>query len=319
MKNFSVALCDVWFNRYSDAIRSRLPPGIELETVTAVSQIRRKESVRALISYVYDAECLSLPGLRLLQIPGRGADGVDYKLLPDSVRVCNTEGHENAMFQYTLMMILAWLHNFREVTSLLSTGSWSLGTIRNFKLFQELSSQHIGVVGLGNLGRHLCGSFQKLGAHIYGISNQSMGTSHPFPVVPYNRIDSVLPELDFVVLCCRPTESSRNIINQGSLRMMKKTSVVINVARQDCVSEGALYYALKDGRIGGAVLDVWGNYPTAQGETAPFANYPFHALDNVIATPHCSALSEQAVVKRCTSIADNIGRLYEGRPLLNCL
>lgn len=319
LKNFDVVLCDAWFNRFSDEIREKLRCPISLKIVSSISQIENKESIKVLISYNYDESCLSLSKLELIQIPGRGDDGINFSLLPENVCVCNTDGHENAIFQYVLMMILTWLHKYRETTIILNTGYWSQQTFQNLDLFQELNSQHIGVIGLGNVGHYLCKWFQKLEGNVYAISNHANTTKYSFPVLPYSEINSILPKLDFIIICCKPNDFNRNIINEKTLHLMKDSTVVINVARSSCISEESLYYALKTKLIRGAVLDVWSYYPSKSNGYVSIASYPFHELDNVIMTPHCSALSEQAIMKRCTSIANNINRLYNNQPLMNCI
>lgn len=319
LKKYNVVLHDTWFNRFSGEIRERLRSPICLKTVSSISQVDNKESIKALISYNYDESFLSLLNLELIQIPGSGDDGINYSLLPANIRVCNTKGHENAIFQYVLMMILTWLHRYREITTILNTGYWSQQIFQDLDLFQELNSQNIGVIGFGNVGRYLCKWFQKLEANVYAISNHANTKKCSFPIIPYSEINSILPKLDFIIICCKPNDFNRNIINDEALHLMKDSSVVINVARSSCISEKSLYYALKNKLIRGAVLDVWSYYPSKSNGSVSIANYPFHELNNVIKTPHCSALSEQAIIKRCVSIANNINRLYDNEPLMNCI
>ena len=86
------------------------------------------------------------------------------------------------------------------------------------------------------------------------------------------------------------------------------------------VADGAadIFVVRSAGRIGGAVLDVWYRYP-APGQEDGFrpAGRPFHELDNVIMTPHASAWTEGLMERRWSVIAENIGRLASGEPLLN--
>ena len=81
--------------------------------------------------------------------------------------------------------------------------------------------------------------------------------------------------------------------------------------------ETALYEALRDRTIGGAVLDTWYQYPTREHESVRPSRYPFHELANVIMTPHSSAWTEGMIERRWTTIAENIRRLAGGQPLLN--
>jgi phosphoglycerate dehydrogenase-like enzyme len=111
---------------------------------------------------------------------------------------------------------------------------------------------------------------------------------------------------------------TRNLIDERRLRLMKPTAFLINVARAEIVDETALYEALASGRIGGAALDVWYRYPAASGPTPP-ANQPFHALPNVLMTPHISGWTEGMLDARASLIADNIARIARGEIPLNAI
>ena len=99
---------------------------------------------------------------------------------------------------------------------------------------------------------------------------------------------------------------------------MKADAVLINVARGPIVDEDALYEALATRRIAGAVLDTWYRYADTddaggRGRRA----MPFHELDNVVMTPHCSGWTEGLMERRLAVIADNVERLQGGGPLIN--
>ena len=99
---------------------------------------------------------------------------------------------------------------------------------------------------------------------------------------------------------------------------MKPSAYLINVARAEIADEKALYDALASRRIAGAALDVWYRYPTAAGAVSPSAE-PFHALDNIIMTPHVSGWTEGMFDARANLIAENIERVARGEPPLNAV
>jgi phosphoglycerate dehydrogenase-like enzyme len=92
---------------------------------------------------------------------------------------------------------------------------------------------------------------------------------------------------------------------------MRRTAMLVNVARGEVVDEDALYQALAEGQIAGAALDVWYRYPTASGPTLP-ARRPFHELPNVLMTPHVSGWTEGMLAARAAVIAGNIERVARG-------
>jgi phosphoglycerate dehydrogenase-like enzyme len=97
---------------------------------------------------------------------------------------------------------------------------------------------------------------------------------------------------------------------------MKETAVLVNVSRGPVVDPEALYEALSKRQIGGAVLDVWYEYP-ASGARAEPAPFPFARLDNVFMTPHISGVTRQTFEGRVRDVTANIRRLAAGEPLQN--
>jgi phosphoglycerate dehydrogenase-like enzyme len=112
------------------------------------------------------------------------------------------------------------------------------------------------------------------------------------------------------------TDSSP-ISKSAELARMRKDAVLINVARGPIVDEDALFAALRERTIGGAVLDTWYRYPSgADGSIRP-SRHRFHDLDNVVMTPHCSGRTEGLTTRRFAVIADNLERLVTGELLVN--
>ena len=99
---------------------------------------------------------------------------------------------------------------------------------------------------------------------------------------------------------------------------MKRTGVIVNIARGDIINEKDFYLALKNNIIGGGIIDTWYKYPINKDTTRfkPSA-YNYHTLKNIIMTPHISAWSENMIIRRSTVIKKNIENLYHGKKLFN--
>ncbi len=129
-------------------------------------------------------------------------------------------------------------------------------------------------------------------------------------------LDALLASSDFVVVACPLNEETRGLLDARRIANMKKDSVLINVARSSIVEEGAIYEALKQRRIGGALIDVWSTYPDPEKPIGlPSPHFPFHELDNVILTPHCAGWTEELEQRRIRAVTDNIMRHVCGAPL----
>ena len=100
---------------------------------------------------------------------------------------------------------------------------------------------------------------------------------------------------------------------------MQRHCVFLNVGRGGVVDEDALYDALADKTIGGAIIDTWYSYPTDTSTPHRPATRRFEELPNIVMTPHMSGWTSGTIARRQATIADNITRLAEGRPLINQL
>jgi len=124
-------------------------------------------------------------------------------------------------------------------------------------------------------------------------------------------LDEVLRRADYLTIALPATAATRGLIGEPQLAAMKRTAVLVNVARAEIVDEDALYRALADRVIAAAALDVWFRYPTDAAPTQP-ARRPFHELPNVLLTPHVSGWTEGMLRARVQLIADNIERIARG-------
>jgi phosphoglycerate dehydrogenase-like enzyme len=99
---------------------------------------------------------------------------------------------------------------------------------------------------------------------------------------------------------------------------MRGHALLLNVSRGLLIDEGALYEALSERRIGGAVIDVWYRYPEQGRSHGPRAcTQPFESLDNIVMTPHASAWTDGLLPRRNRAVATNLNRLARAEPLLN--
>jgi phosphoglycerate dehydrogenase-like enzyme len=123
-------------------------------------------------------------------------------------------------------------------------------------------------------------------------------------------LPTLLAESDFVVLAAPLTPDTENMIDAETLAAMKPGAWLINVARGRLVDERALLRALRDGPIGGAVLDTFRDEPLQPTS-------PFYDLPNVIVTPHTSWSSGRVLDRSVELFTDNLRRFAAGEPLLN--
>jgi phosphoglycerate dehydrogenase-like enzyme len=250
--------------------------------------------------------------------------GVERALTPASrergLVVTNARGvFSRPIAEYVLMMILAVSRRLPQLLELQRERTWQPleGT--------ELRDVTVGIVGFGSIGRTVATLASSFGCRVVAVRRHSELESTPRsaddegPLVAELRLDRVggpetLPELlsesDFVVLAAPLTPETEDLINADTLAMVKPGAWLINVARGRLIDERALLRALRDGHLGGAVLDTFRDEPLP-----PMSS--FYDLPNVIVTPHTAWSSGRVLDRSVELFCDNLRRYATGEALLN--
>ncbi|MXX21007.1 MAG: 3-phosphoglycerate dehydrogenase [Cenarchaeum sp. SB0661_bin_35] len=234
---------------------------------------------------------------------GVGLDNIDQKAAGSKeIRVINAaEGAMNAVAELVMSVMLSLSRHIPRADRTMRDGIWEKKSLKG----TELRGKYLGIVGLGNVG-------QRLGRLARAFNMNIIGHD----VVPINPefvqevgliktdLKTLLQSSDYVSLHVPLLESTRYMINAENLSLMKKTAYIINTSRGGIVDEMALYAALRDGRLGGAALDVFENEPPD--------NTPLAGLDNVILTPHLGAQTVEAQKLAAHIIAEKLVQIERG-------
>lgn len=151
----------------------------------------------------------------------------------------------------------------------------------SYRPSQEIT---LGIVGLGSIGRHLAGTARHFGIRVVGLNRSGTACDDVEKVYTADDLAGFFEEPDYVVLTLPDTPRSRRFINADTIRMMKPSTVLMNVGRGSLIDEVDLVSALRENVIGGAVLDVFASEPLSQDS-------PLWHLPNVYVTPHNAATS----------------------------
>jgi len=298
----------------------RIPCDVTLGDETGI--VPRLGDVDVLVTLAFTREMGAAAGrLKLVQVPGAGLDRIDRSALPASALLANAYGHETGIAEYVLGAMLALTRGFARLDTSLRRGTWesqwAVGVAPPAP-WPELAGKTLGVLGYGRIGQALARRARAFDMEILAIRRDVMQLDpHALASVRGTEaLADVLARADYLAITLSLTPVTRGLLGERELRLMKPTAVLINVARAEIVDEEALYRALADRRIAGAVLDVWYQYPAGLGPTLP-ASQPFHELPNVLMTPHVSGWTEGMLEARASVIADNIQRVARGEPPLN--
>ena len=280
----------------------------------------------AVVTQYWSADLPPAPRLRLLQLPGAGFDAIDFEAVPAPCAVCNVYEHEIGISEYVVAALLGREVRIPRMDAALRRGEWRHGFVLGAPLHGELHGRTVGFVGYGRIARETARRLAPFGVRI------AARTRSPDPSGPgaelvadlggIDRLDDMLPALDYLVIACPLNDATRGLIDTRRLTLLGPAAVVVNVSRGPIVDEEALYAACRDGTIGGAIIDTWYRYPDPSGGAGQRclpSRFPFETLANVVMTPHASGWSAGLVQRRWSVIADNLLRLERGDPLLHVL
>ncbi|HWH49759.1 MAG TPA: 2-hydroxyacid dehydrogenase [Burkholderiales bacterium] len=278
---------------------------------------RKLEDADAHVSMNWPADMPPAPRLRLLQLPGAGTDDIAFEAVPPQAAVCNVYEHEIGIAEYIFSAMLQWAVGIPRMDAALRRGQW-YGSHLSGPRHDELYGKTVGIIGYGRIGREVARRARAFSMKLLACSRTPRGADEFVESVGgMNHLPELLRASDFVVLALPLERSTIGVIGPRQLAGMKRTAVIINVARGALIDERALFEACRDRRIGGAAIDTWFKYPAEGQLVGEPSNLPFRDLENVIMTPHASGWTEGLRPRRCKIIAANLDRVARGEPLVN--
>lgn len=268
------------------------------------------------------------PHLRWIQLHSAGVNHAMREPILQSgdIEVTTVSGiHAVPMSEFSIAMMLAFAYNMPKMFELQGQGKW-LDNRDDFFKPTPLRGQTLGIVGYGSIGRELARAADGLGMQVLATKRDVMhpaddeiyaepGTGDkngeiPMRLYPPEALASMAKECDFLVITVPLTDSTRHMVDATVLKAMKKTAVLVNVARGAVVDEAALIEALQARKIGGAALDVFEQEPLP-------ADSPLWKLDNVILTSHISGNFSRYDESAAELFKENLERYLDNLPLIN--
>jgi phosphoglycerate dehydrogenase-like enzyme len=274
-------------------------------------------AIDVLIASRFSATDAGRVHFRLLQAPGAGIDKIALEAVDPGAWVCNAYEHDGPIAEYVFAAMLDHTTTYGVLVRRMSELGWG-GAYFSRPPHGELAGKTVGLVGLGHIGAAIAHRAKAFGMTVMAVTASGRSSA---PGVDWIDTADHLPQLlersDFVVLACPLTEATRGMLAMREFRQMKPSAVLVNIARAEVAVEEDLFEALKQGIIGGAVLDVWYRYPASASDSAAPSRFPFESLANVRMTPHSAAWTDALWERRCQVFAANIERLRSGEPPIN--
>jgi phosphoglycerate dehydrogenase-like enzyme len=308
--------------RVAPRILGNMTEKLETEVLAELTDTQRLIPALAeaeiVVGHVWRSDFPEAPRLKLLQAATAGVDMIDLQSLPRGITLCNVFGHEPAIAEYVLMMMLALTHRLLETVTAFRGGSWAAHQPAGGSPHGELLGKTIGIIGYGRIGRDVAKRAVGFGCQVIATNRSPIpGKGDASEIYPLGELDRMLPQADVVVIAAGLGPETRGLIDAGRLALMKPTALLINIGRAAIVDEEALYRALSGNQLGGAALDVWWQHWTPEHPERRPSRFPFHELSNVLMTPHCSGFTEGTADRRWGDLAANLDRFVRGENLHN--
>ena len=229
----------------------------------------------------------SLPDCRAVGRYGIGVDNIDVEAATDcGIVVFNVADYcVEEVADHAAALVLACARRVVILDRHVRAGGWDKPPLEH--PLRRVGCLTLGLVGFGNIGRHMVPRLQGFGMRILATDPYVDPRLAAEAGVELTSLERVLGESDVVSLHTFLTAGTRHLIGAPELQMMKPSAFLVNTSRGGVVDEEALIEALKERRIGGAGLDVTEEEPLG-------ADSPLRSLDNVVLTPHQGSSSVES-------------------------
>jgi len=284
----------------------RIATALDPATLIAESRDAAAIIVRAPLP---DAILSDAPLLRAAVRHGAGLDMIPIEAATAAgVLVANVPAvNARSVAEHVFFVAMALLRRFRMMDRDLRSQGWLKG-MAHAEITNELSGRRIGIVGYGAVGRQV----HAIASHGFGldVAVTSRGRPKDLAGAEFLPVDDLLAEADILVLCCPLTPETRGLIDARRIRLMKPGALIVNVSRGAVIVDEALTEALREGRIGGAALDVFATQPLPP-------DHPYFSFDNVLITPHMAGITEESMMRMGAGAAAEVVRVLAGQLPVN--
>ena len=253
-----------------------------------------------------DAEAISAAtGLRVIARAGVGLDNVDIPAATAAkVLVINAPtSNIVSAAELAIALMMASARNISPAHASLRAGKWARSKFSGTEMFEKT----LGIVGFGKIGQLVAHRMKAFGMNVIAYDPYLSAEKVSTLGVKLVELDELLKNSDFITIHLPKTKETVNLIGEEALSKVKPTVHIINAARGGVLDEAALYKAITEGRVAGAGIDVYA--------TEPCTDSPLFSLDQVVATPHLGASTEEAQERAGIDVAHSVRKALAGEPV----
>jgi D-3-phosphoglycerate dehydrogenase len=250
-----------------------------------------------------DAEVLAAAGrLRVIARAGVGLDNIDVRAATQSgVMVVNAPtSNIVSAAELAVGLLIAAARHIAPASAALRSGEWKRSKYTGVELYEKT----VGIVGLGRIGVLVAQRLSAFGMRVIAYDPYVQAGRAAQLGVRLVALEELLETSDFISVHLPKTSETVGLLGVEQLARCRPGAIVVNAARGGIVDEQALYAALKEGRLGAAAVDVFASEPCTDS--------PLFELDNVVATPHLGASTDEAQEKAGVAVARSVRLALSG-------
>ena len=279
-------------DRYTDAKFN--DEGLSLYGNSLIEFLSGYEKAITALEVIDDSILSQLPNLKVIAKYGVGLDMIDLHALKKyGIKLGWTGGvNKRSVSELVISFAIALLHRAVFANSEVRNGKWYQVKGR------QLSDCTFGIIGCGHIGKDLIKLLKPFNCKILAHDILNFKEFYEKNKVKSVGIEELIKKSDVVTLHLPLDDSTKNIMNEERLQMLKSSAVLINLARGGLIDEAILKKMLLENRIAGVALDVF--------EVEPPIDIELLTMDNVLITPHIGGSTEEAILAMGTSAIDGL-------------
>jgi D-3-phosphoglycerate dehydrogenase len=247
-----------------------------------------------------------------LKVVGRAGIGVDNIDIDSAsahgVIVMNTPfGNAITTAEHAIAMMFALARQIPTADQSTQSGKWE----KNRFMGMELTGKTLGIIGCGNIGSRV--AERAIGLKMKVVAYDPFLTPDRAVELGVDKaeLDDLLARADIITMHTPLTDATRNILNKDSLAKTRKGVFIVNCARGELIVEDDLKAAMESGQVGGFAVDVYAQEPPK--------DYSLFGMENVVATPHLGAATEEAQENVALQVAEQISDYLNTGAVVNAI
>jgi len=241
----------------------------------------------------------SMGCLKIIGRLGVGLDNIniDYCKIKNVPVVIAEGANARSVSEYVIMGLFTLFRGIRTSTEDVLNKKWD----RNKHTGSEINGKTLGIIGIGTIGQIVAKNAGELGMNLIGNDIELSEDDEIWGKlnIKYRSFEEVISQSDAITIHVPLTKKSYNLFSEKEFRNMPKGSFIINSSRGGIVNEKDMVKFLKNGHLGGAMLDVFENEPINNASI-------FSGIENLILTPHIAGLTCESNIRVSQTITDKI-------------